>query len=368
MHKDFVVIGAGPAGLTAAIEAAKRGVKVLVLDENETAGGQLFLQTHKFFGSRHHSAGVRGLQIGKNLLKEAEDLGIEIQLGTTVWGVFPDLRVAFSTDQGRLDASVTGNTLLFATGALEKGLFFKGWTKPGVMSAGATQNMLHVNYVRPGKKVLVIGSGNVGLIVAYQLYQAGCKVVGLIEMLKEIKGYQVHAGKIRRLGIPIETSQTIFEVLGDEYVEGAVIAGVDGSGKIIEDSRREVECDLICLAVGLQPFNELCWATKGIDLEYVEELGGFIPAHSADMETTMKNIFVAGDIAGVEEANTAMEEGRLAGIVVAQRLGKIEEKEAINQKNEIQGRLKDLRLGSFGEGRLRAKERVVHFHMNKENN
>lgn len=359
MHKEFVIIGAGPAGLTAAIEAAKRGVKPLVIDENDRAGGQLFLQTHKFFGSRHHNAGIRGFQIAEDLLTQARDLKIEILLGAAVYGVFPDLRVAYSKDDDRGDGSVKADTILFATGALEKGLFFKGWTKPGVMSAGAAQNMMHVNYVLPGKKVLVVGSGNVGLILAYQLHQAGSSVVGLIEMMDCVKGYQVHAGKIRRLGIPIMTSCTIKEVLGKDSVERAVLISVDAAGKEAVGTEITIECDLICLSVGLQPFNELCWATREIEMTYAEELGGFMPLHSEDMETTLKNVFVAGDVAGVEEANTAMEEGRLAGIAVAERLGKIDKPSAERQKKEILSRLNHLRMGAFGEGRLLAKERII---------
>ena len=101
MNADLVVIGAGPAGLCAAIEAARRGVKVLVIDENDRPGGQLFLQTHKFFGSRHHMAGVRGFHIGYDLLEEAKREGIEILLDTIVWGVFPDNRVAFTREDDR---------------------------------------------------------------------------------------------------------------------------------------------------------------------------------------------------------------------------------------------------------------------------
>ena len=301
MNSELVIIGAGPAGLSAAIEAARRGVKVLVIDENQRPGGQLFLQTHKFFGSRHHSAGIRGFQIGENLLREAKDLGIEILLDTTVWGVFPDKRVAFTRNNEETDGSVTAEAVLIAAGAIEKPVFFKGWTKPGVMGAGAAQQMMHVNMVLPGKKVFIVGSGNVGLILAYQLHQAGSDVVGLIEMMPDISGYQVHAGKIRRLGIPVLTSYTIEEALGDDSVTGARIIKIDSKGNKIAGSELEIGCDLICLAVGLKPFDELCWALE-TEMKYFPHLGGFIPVHSADMETSIDNIFVAGDITGVEEA------------------------------------------------------------------
>jgi len=357
MNDELVIIGAGPAGLCAAIEASKNNLKVLLIDESDRPGGQLFLQTHKFFGSRHHMAGVRGFQIGNDLLKQASDYGIELLLNTIVWGIYPDKRVAFATE-GEKKCSVIAQNILISTGALEKAIYFKGWTKPGVMSAGAIQHMMHVHRVLPGKKVLIVGSGNVGLIVAYQLAQAGADVVGVIESLSNIGGYQVHAGKIRRMGIPILTSYTIVEAQGTPCVESAVVAKIDDRGIIINDTELEVLCDLVCLAVGLRPFDELC---RVLDLKmvYIPNLGGFVPLHNENMETSFNGIYVAGDVAGIEEANTAMDEGRLVGIVVAEKLGKIPTKKAGELKIQIRKRLADLRLGSFGSVRASGKAEII---------
>jgi NADPH-dependent 2,4-dienoyl-CoA reductase/sulfur reductase-like enzyme len=298
MNNEFVIIGAGPAGLTSAIEAARHGVEVLLIDENERPGGQLFLQTHKFFGSRHHMAGVRGFQIGHELLEEAQKHGIELLLETVVWGIYPDKRVAFATEGSKKDSVIPKN-ILISSGALENVIYFKGWTKPGVMGAGAAQHMMHINRVLPGEKVLVVGSGNVGLIVSYQLVQAGAEVVGVIEYLPRVTGYQVHAGKIRRLAVPIFTSYTIIEARGYPSVESAVIAKVSENGQIMDGTELEVRCDLVCLAVGLRPFDELCRAL-GLEMLYVESLGGFVPVHDENMETVIKGIYVAGDITGIE--------------------------------------------------------------------
>jgi thioredoxin reductase len=226
------------------------------------------------------------------------------------------------------------------------------------MGAGAAQKMMHIHRVLPGKKVLVVGSGNVGLIVAYQLAQAGADVVGVIEALPQVRGYQVHAGKIRRIGIPILTSHTILEACGDPDVSSAVIAPVDTSGKVMHDSRMEVSCDLVLLAVGLRPFDELIRAT-GIEVMYVEGLGGFIPLHDENLETSRKNIYVAGDIAGIEEANTAMDEGRLVGVAIAEKMGCLSSKEASGIKAEIRKRLANLRIGSYGEERDKGKREII---------
>ena len=187
---ETVVVGAGPAGLSAAYEIAQAGGQVAVFDENDKLGGQLFKQIHKFFGSSRHGAGVRGYKIGQKLLKDCEDAGVEIHLNATVFGIFPEneLGVIIDGESHRVKAK----RILIATGATEKTLAFDGWDKPGVMGAGAFQTMMNLNHVLPGEKVVMIGSGNVGLVVAYQILQAGGKVEALIEAAPRINGYSVH--------------------------------------------------------------------------------------------------------------------------------------------------------------------------------
>jgi thioredoxin reductase len=225
------------------------------------------------------------------------------------------------------------------------------------MGAGAVQKMMHVHRVLPGKNILVVGSGNVGLILAYQLAQAGAQVAGVVEALPCVTGYQVHAGKIRRLGIPLLTGHTIVRALGKDRVEGAVVAPVE-NGNVDCDSSMELACDLICLAVGMRPFDEIIRAAY-IDVRYVHALGGFVPLHNEDMETTRENVFVAGDITGIEEANTAMDEGRLVGTVVARRTGKLSSEEADVITGKIRKRLQDLRIGSYGDMRTEGKRAIL---------
>jgi len=360
MNTDLVIIGAGPAGLTAAKGAAVHGVKVLVIDENDTPGGQLFTQTHKFFGSKEHMAGIRGFQIGQQLLEDLSKLGVEISLNTVALGMFPDKKVMFVKGEDKVK-TINARIILLATGALEKPLMFKGWTLPGVMGAGAAQTMMNISRVLPGKKALMVGSGNVGLIVSYQLKQAGCEVIGVLEVLPNISGYNVHASKIRRAGIPILTSYSIKEAKGKECVESAVITGVElpiNACRPLQGSEMEIECDLICIAAGLQPFSELCWQLN-LDMRYVSALGGFVPVHDKYLQTSAPDIYIAGDLAGIEEASTAMEEGRLAGKVAAWRLGYISKKEFELHFNEINKRLKELRLGSFGIEREKGKKLLL---------
>jgi len=360
---DVVIVGAGPAGLAASIEAGKAGASVLLVDLNLTAGGQLFKQIHKFFGSSAHKSGTRGYDIGYGLLKEATDAGVEIWLGSTVVGLFPGMKVAIEQSLDGLEkkiVTVQAKKIIIATGASENVVRFKGWTTPGVMGAGAAQTMVNVNHVKPGNKVVMLGSGNVGLIVSYQLMQAGCDVVALVEASPKIGGYAVHAAKICRAGVPIYMKHTIVEAIPGEdgCVSKLIIAEVDQSFQPIPGTEKELEADTITLAAGLKPSVELAKLMK-CQCTFNGPFGGSIPLHNEDMETSIEGIYVAGDSTGVEEANTALEEGKIAGISTAQKLGYISEADAKMIKEEIWERLKSLRMGPFGERRFKEKMNIL---------
>ena len=353
---DIAIVGAGPAGLSAGIEAAKEGAKVLIIDENEKPGGQLFKQIHRFFGSKEHYAGVRGFEIGNRLLKECEDSGVEIMLNSVVWGIFPGYTVGV-VKNNKENLTVKAKRIILATGAYENPLSFPGWTLPGVMGAGASQTMMNIHRVLPGKSALMIGSGNVGLIVSYQLIQAGCDVKAVIEILPKVGGYIVHADKISRLGVKILISHTILEARGKDKVEEAVVCEVDKNFNPLYKKQKRFKVDLICIATGLSPLAELAWMI-GCQFEYSPKLGGYVPLHNKDMETTQHSIYIAGDTSGIEEASTAIEEGRLAGISCIESLGFLSPSSAKARKGKIDRGLKMLRIGPFGDFRQDEKEKI----------
>ncbi len=363
LEKDVLVIGAGPAGLAASIEAGKLGASVLLVDLNMQPGGQLFKQIHKFFGSSAHRSGTRGFDIGRQLLKEAEEANVEIWMQSTVIGIFPGNKVGIEKglDHGEKELiTMKAKKIVIATGASENAIRFKGWTTPGVMGAGAAQTMINVNHVKPGNKVVMLGTGNVGLIVSYQLMQAGCDVVALVEAAPKIGGYAVHAAKIRRAGVPIHLQHTIVEAVKGEdgCVCACVIAQVDDHFKPIPGTEETIECDTIALAAGLKPTMDLI-KLAGCKLTFNGPFGGYIPLHNKRMETSCEGIFVAGDTTGVEEANTALEEGKIAGISAAEDLGLIASDVAEDMRKEIWDRLHSLRLGPFGERRMLEKKVVM---------
>ena len=359
--RELAIIGGGPAGLAAAIEAAKAGVQVLLIDENERPGGQLFKQIHKFFGSKAHNAGIRGMNIGERLLKETEENNVEVWLNSLVTGLYEGntLSIVKTTKDGKKLYTVQAEKILICCGGAENAVNFPGWDLPGVMGAGAAQTMANVHKVLPGKKVLMVGSGNVGLIVSYQLMQAGADIVGIVEAAPKIGGYGVHAAKIRRAGVPFYLSHTIkCAVAEDEEVSKAVIVKLDEHFNQIPGTEKVFDVDTVCIATGLRPLTQLAWM-YGLKHDFIPELGGWMPMHDENMESSVPGVYVAGDTAGVEEANTAMDEGRLAGTAAAEALGYLGKEEAEAQKQVIRERLESLRLGPFGERRLNAKNRIV---------
>lgn len=149
---DLVVIGAGPAGLSAAIEAASKGLDTIVFDENARPGGQLFKQIHKFFGSKEHKARIRGVDIGAQLVKQAEEVGAKVVLDAAVMGIFPHKDISIM--KGDEVYTCKADNIIIATGASENTLAFPGWTLPGVMGAGSAQTQMNLHGVMPGKRVL----------------------------------------------------------------------------------------------------------------------------------------------------------------------------------------------------------------------
>ncbi|MCQ2546511.1 MAG: NAD(P)/FAD-dependent oxidoreductase [Clostridia bacterium] len=355
-NTQVAIIGAGPAGLSAAIEIAKDGGQVMVFDENDRPGGQLFKQIHKFFGSEHHGAGIRGFRFGEKMLEDCRNLGVDIRLNTVVYGMFPDNELGI-VENGK-SHTVKAERIIVATGATEKPLAFPGWDLPGVMGAGAAQTMMNINRVQPGNRIVMIGSGNVGLVVSYQLLQAGMDVVALVEGLPKVNGYDVHANKLKRQGVPFYMSHTIVEAKGNGKVEEVVIAEVGPRFAVKEGTEKVIKADTVCLAVGLMPSLELL-RMSGAAFTHIPAMGGYVPMHSKNMQTTNSGIYVAGDVAGIEEASTAMEEGKLAGIAVCKELGILDEADALKREAEVNERISELRIGSHGEKRREAKDEII---------
>lgn len=356
---SLAVIGAGPAGLAAATEAADHGIDVEIFEDNFIPGGQLIKQTHKFFGSKEHSCGVRGITIADKLIAECKEKNIKINTQASVTGIYENI-IGVSYNDKFKEFEV--DAIIVATGASENAIRFINNDLPGIYGAGAVQTLMNVFKVKPAEKVLMIGSGNIGLIVSYQLMQAGISVEAIVEALPEIGGYLVHASKVRRLGIPILTRHTIIEAKGDEVkgVTGAIIAEIDKNFNVKKGSEKEICVDTICLAVGLTPLSDLL-EQAGCKMKNIPELGGYVTVRDKYLKTTKDNIFVCGDVSGIEEAVTATLEGRLAGLSASLFLKPNLQKSIVKFREEILIQLKEFRNGPFGKKAISGAEKLYKY-------
>ncbi|MEM4432487.1 MAG: FAD-dependent oxidoreductase [Desulfurococcaceae archaeon] len=319
---DVLIIGAGPAGLKATLTLAELGFDVTLVNDHYKLGGQLVKQTHKFFGDKMYYGGIRGFKIAEKLVGEISKFSnVHVYTNAQAYGFFDENIIGVAVrgcDEKNL--LVKPRAVVVATGAVEKSLLFENNDLPGVMGAGAAQTLMNEYGVKPGDKAVVIGSGNVGLIISYQLIQAGVNVEAIAEIMPSIGGWFVHAAKVRRLGVPILTKHTILRAEGTDRVERAVLSAVDNNFQPITGSEKVFNVDLILIAVGLQPNYSLLYQAGAV-CKYVAELGGFTPIRTWGMETSVPNVFVAGDASGIEEATTAFIEGEIAALTIAMKLG-----------------------------------------------
>jgi sarcosine oxidase, subunit alpha len=297
---QVLIIGGGPAGMSAALELGARGVRTLVVDDKHRLGGKLVLQTHRFFGSIEAVyAGTRGTDIATRLEKAVNAMEpVDVWLGSTVLGVYSDGVVGVLREDGRY-VQVRPEELLVAAGARERSLTFIGNTLPGVYGAGAFQTLVNRDLVKAADRLFIVGGGNVGLIAGYHALQAGIEVVGLCEALPECGGYRVHRDKLARLGVPIHTSHTILSAQGDGRVESVTVAAVDAAFRPIPGTERSYACDTVLVAVGLDPVDEFYHAALRYGLK----------------------VRAAGDAQEIAEASAAIFSGKMAGLEIARSLG-----------------------------------------------
>lgn len=293
---DVLVIGGGPAGLSACLQLQENEINTILVDDKNEPGGKLVLQTHKFFGSQKDShAGMRGMDIGRMLARQVEEGShIDVWKSSTVLYVFDDKKVGIL--KNGIYKIVTPKVILNAAGAREKFLRFKGNSLSGIYGAGAFQTLVNRDLVKPTEKLFIIGGGNVGIIAGYHALQAGINVVGLAEALPRCGGYKVHEDKLKRLGVPIYTSHSIVSANGEHSVSSVTIAEINTDFQIIEDTQKTFECDTILIAVGLESVSEF----------------------TREAESAGIKVFSAGDAAKIAEASSAMFNGKIEGLKIVQ--------------------------------------------------
>jgi len=354
---ELIILGSGPGGLAAAIEAAKAGVSVTLLDENPHPGGQIYRQFNPGFRVTAPEVLGHDYQRGQELLAEfgAIEKRVEYLGEALVWGVFADRELAFL--RGEESHSVRYRALIIAAGAYDRPVPFPGWTLPGVFTAGGAQRLVKAQRVLPGEHILLAGTGPLQLALANQIADAGGKVEAILEagdidnwtrLASGVWGqwtlmadaWQYWRG-VRKAGIPLWRRHIIVEARGDGHVEEAVVARVDQDWRPIPGSQRSVPADAVCVGYGFVRSVELTRLAQ-CEHRYEPLLGGWIPVRGEHMETSVPNVYAAGDCAGVAGSFVAIEEGRIAGLAAAQALGHLSTGEAQRRMGPSRERLTGL--------------------------
>lgn len=333
-----MVVGGGPAGASAAIEAAKWGAQVTLVDENPLDQSMMALDIPLYFGQRMMpTVRDKGLMLQRvvsanQLLSEAQENGVEVLLSTYVWGSFRN-----QENSRQISRSVLGladqersrllgyDALVLAPGARDLVLGFPGRHLAGVMGANAAASLMRSYQAMTSKRMVVLGSGDLALSTALMALERGIKVEAIVDISSESRGTTALKDGLEDAGVDFQFSHTIKEAKGYREVRSVVIERLDDKLRPNEDSEQEIECDTICLALGLVPSVELPYLT-GCHLNFHAELGGFVPQIDQQMETTAGGVFIAGDGAGfyetmVSNPDIARDQGRLAGMAAAGYLG-----------------------------------------------
>ena len=345
-HVAVVVVGAGVAGVAAAIEAARAGADVLLVDEHPVDNDMMAMDVPLYFGQRMQpSVRNRALMMERIVasnpaLAEAHEAGVDVQLGTYVWGAFvngPAVRELPGPMLGLADERRSWlcgyDRLIVAAGARDVVLGFPGWERAGVMGANAACALMTRYRALASERMVVVGSGDLALATAALAVEYGVNVAAVVELGDRVLGNPDTEQALRRRRVPFHTSHTVREARGRVgEVESVELVAVDRELAPVAGSEREIECDTICLALGSVPSVELLHLA-GARLTYASALGGWVPETDAWMRTSAPAVFAAGDCAGVHEGmlsdqDVARGQGRLAGIAAAQSLGSIGQGEA----------------------------------------
>lgn len=310
---DIVVIGGGPAGLAAAIEAKKNGIKsILVIERDRELGGILQQCIHNGFGLHVFKEELTGPEYAEKFIDELKEQGIEYKLDTMVLEITKDKIIsAINTIDGFMKISAKAVVLAMGCRERTRGAINIPGTRPaGVFTAGTAQRYINMEGYMVGKKVVILGSGDIGLIMARRLTLEGAQVLAVAELMPFSGGLTRNIVQcLHDYDIPLLLSHTVTEIKGKDRVKGVVIAKVDDNRKPIPGTEKHYECDTLLLSVGLIPENELSNST-GIELDRVTSG----PIVNESMETSIDGIFACGNVVHVHDlVDFVTKESRRAG-------------------------------------------------------
>lgn len=297
---DIVVIGGGPAGLAAAIEAKKSGVSnILVIERDNELGGILKQCIHNGFGLDIFKEELTGPQYAERFINELKNMGIEYKLDTMILDIDEERNIKYINKENGF-VVIKAKAIILAMGCRERprgAISIPGTRPAGIFTAGTAQRFINIEGYQVGKKVVILGSGDIGMIMARRLVLEGAEVSAVVEIMPYSSGLTRNIVQcLHDYDIPLYLNHTIIDIKGKDRVEGVVVAEVDADLKPIAGTETYYECDTLLLSIGLIPENEL--STKA-NIEIDPVTSG--PVVNESMETSVEGIFACGNVVHVHD-------------------------------------------------------------------
>ncbi len=310
---DIVIIGGGPAGLAAAAAAYDAGAgKILILERDRMLGGILNQCIHNGFGLHTFNEELTGPEYADRFIRKVEERKIEYKLNTMVMNMTADRTItAMNREDGMFD--IEAGAVILAMGCRERprgALNIPGYRPAGIFTAGTAQRLVNMEGFMPGREVVILGSGDIGLIMARRMTLEGAKVKVVAELMPYSGGLKRNIVQcLDDFGIPLKLSTTVVDIEGKERVEGVTLAKVDGSGKPIPGTEEHYTCDTLLLSVGLIPENDLS-RQMGVEMSPVTRG----PVVNESLETNLPGVFACGNVLHVHDlVDFVSEEAGIAG-------------------------------------------------------